>query len=360
MNRPRIVQHSFGSKGTGGPIGALIRLLESDLAKSFKFLHVPQPHPAGGINLKLVYAMAKEMRTFRPDMAHVRGLGNEGFHGVLAAKAARVPRILVSVHGSVRDLVSGPVGIRRWMLAYVLEPLTLRLATDVVTVCEDALKKPILKPCTNKLLGVVPNGVDLATLPVDNRSAVRNALTIGPDDIVLISVGRLVMDKGVFDLLEALEALPADADPRPIHLLVVGEGPDRELITARAQLIENVKIHILGLRHDVSELLDASDIAVLPSWHENLSNALLEAMAAATPVVATNVGGNTEVLAKGGGVLVEPHDPVMLSSAIRRLIRDDQERVMLGQEARSVIEAFYTTRHMAQRLSEVYRTILGS
>lgn len=358
MAKPRIVQHSFGSQGTGGPIGALTRILRSDISKAFDFLHVAQPYPAGGLNLKLIYSMAKEMRSFRPDIAHIRGLGNEGFHGVLAARVARVPRILVSVHGSVRDVVSGPAGFRRWALTSVLEPLTLRLATDVVTVCEDALRKPVLAAFADKVVGVVPNGVDLVVPSANNRTEVRNALSIGPDDIVLIIVGRLVVDKGGLDLLDALQSLPVNADTRDVHLLVVGDGPDRELFSDRARSEKKVRINVLGLRHDVADLLDASDIAILPSWHENMSNALLEAMASGTPVIATSVGGNTEILANGGGLLIPPHAPRALASAIHELICNDSRRTSLGKEARTVIESAYTTEHMARRLAQVYRTIL--
>lgn len=360
MSKPRIVQHSFGSPGTGGPIGALTRLLRSDASHSFHFLHVMQPYPAGGVNLRLIFKMAGQMRAFHPDVAHIRGLGNEGFHGVIAARLAGVPKILVSVHGSVRDLVSGPVGIRRWALGSVLEPLTLRFCTHVVTVCEDALAKPILKRSAHKIVGVVPNGVDLVTGPADRRAETRRALSIGADDLVLITVGRLVIDKGGFDLLEALRSLPTDAHESAIHLLVVGDGPDRELFSARAKSVPQVHVHVLGLRHDVAELLEASDVAVLPSWHENMSNALLEAMAAGLPVVATSVGGNTEVLTKGGGLLVPPRNPPALASAILTLVRTNAERATLGRQARAVIEANYTTEHMARRLAEVYHTILES
>lgn len=358
MAKPRIVQHSFGSPGSGGPIGALTRVLDSDLAESFDFLHVAQPYPAGGLNLKLIRAMAKEMRAFRPDLAHIRGLGNEGFHGVIAASVARVPRILVSVHGSVRDLVSGPGGVRRWAIGRVLEPLTLRLATDVVTVCEDALQKPILQPYCSKIVGVVPNGVDLFTHPRNSRAELRRTLSIGPEDIVLIIVGRLVLDKGGLDLLEALGSLRVNPKDTAIHLLIVGDGPDRELISDRARSVVNVHVHILGVRHDVPDLLDASDIALLPSWHENMSNALLEAMAAGLPVIATKVGGNTEIVSRGGGILIPPHDPPALASAIDGLVRNRPQRIALGREARLVIEAGYTTLHMTRRLSDVYRSIL--
>lgn len=357
MNKPRIVQHSFGTQGSGGPIGALGRVLASNLTEAFDFLHVRQPYPAGGINLPLIHQMAGEMRSFRPDLAHIRGLGNEGLHGVLAAKVAGVPRILVSVHGSVRDLQSESATVRRLLLGKLLEPLTLRLASHVITVCDDALTKPILRAVSKKVIGVVPNGVDLHMTEGD-AAELRRKLSIGPHEIVLIMVARLVVDKGGLDLLEALDMLPASSTAQGVHLLVVGDGPDHELLSSRARSVTNVQVHMLGRRHDVPELLKASDIALLPSWHENMSNALLEAMAAEVPIVATNVGGNTEVVSRGGGVLVPPHDPPALALALEDLLGNSNKRVELGREARSVVKRAYTSEHMTKSLSDVYWSML--
>lgn len=359
MSKPRIVQHSFGSPGSGGPIGALGRVLASDMAQRFEFLHVSQPHPAGGINFALVNQMAREMKAFGADIAHVRGLGNEGFHGVLAAKVAGVPKILVSVHGSVRDLQYQPSKLRGFVVGQLLEPLTLRLATHVVTVCEAARSKPVLRAVSKKVIGVTPNGVDTIAVQEREVQSVRSELSIDPEDVVLIMVARLVVDKGGIDLLKALAMLSPASVSRKTHLLLVGDGPDRDLLAVQATLVGNVQVHFLGRRHDVSALLKTSDIALLPSWHENMSNALLEAMAAGIPVIATSVGGNVEVLSKGGGVLVPPHDPQALAAALDNLILDKSRRLELGREAREVIDRAYTTQHMTERLGQIYLSMLG-
>ena len=359
VSRPRIVQHSFGSLGSGGPIGALNRVLATDITDMFEFRQVPQPHAAGGINVRLVLTMAREMRDFRPDLAHIRGLGNEGFHGIIAARVARVPRILVSVHGSVGDLVHGRQTLRRWIVGRILEPLTLRLATHVVTVCEAALDKPILGPVAGKVAGVVPNGVDLSSVSDTVRRATRQALGIDDEDVVLIIVGRLVVDKGHLDLFQALDTLPVASQSR-VHLLVVGDGPDAGLLSARSRSVDHVKVHMLGRRSDVPDLLGAADIAVVASRHENLSNALLEAMAMGLPVIATRVGGNTEVVSRGGGLLVPAADPAALAEAILGLLGDAERRTRLGRDARAVVESSYTTEHMKNRLAAVYTSILQS
>ncbi|MDH6235809.1 glycosyltransferase [Cryobacterium sp. CG_9.6] len=361
MNRQRIVQHSFGSIGSGGPIGALARVMNSQITGEFEFRHVAQPAAAGGVNLRLVRRMARQMRDFHPHLAHIRGLGNEGFHGVLAARLAGVPRILVSVHGSVRDLVHGRGSTRRALVGWVLEPLTLRLATHVVTVCEDALDKPVLAPVWRKVVGVVPNGVEVVrSSTADQRRRVRRELNIQPHDVALICVGRLVLDKGQVDLLAALDGLT----PLPgaiVHVLLVGDGPDRAPIArAAASVSSSNRVHLLGQRDDVPALLAAADVAVFPTLHENLSNALLEAMAAALPIVATRVGGNTEVLRNGGGVLVPPGDPFALAAALQTLIVDAELRTVVGQAARATVENGYTTGHMVARLAQVYRAILAA
>lgn len=357
MRKSRIVQHSFGTQGSGGPIGALNRVLASDMTERFDFYHVAQREAAGGINLRMAISMAKQMRRFRPDMVHVRGLGNEGFHGVLAARLAFVPKVLVSIHGSVGDL-SGPVTPRRWVVSRVLEPLTLRLATHVVTVCDAARDKKVLQATANKILGTVYNGVDPSFVSPACRTAKRRDLQIRDDDVVLVIVARLVVDKGHLDLFEALDLI-RDTHLTPVHLLVVGDGPDRDVISEAAQAVTDVRIHFLGRRHDVSELLGASDLAVLPSWHENMSNAVLESMAAGVPVIATNVGGNTEVISLGGGLLVAPNDPQTLAVALRELIGDPATRTRLGREARTVIASGFTVDHMTARLGEVYESILN-
>ena len=83
---------------------ALHRLITSDLAGKYSLIVMRQEHAAGGFDIALIKRWVAQLRRIRPDMVHVRGMGNEGFHAALAARIARCPRILVSVHGSVREL----------------------------------------------------------------------------------------------------------------------------------------------------------------------------------------------------------------------------------------------------------------
>lgn len=355
--RPLVVQHSFGDPGSGGPIGALERVLASDLSNRYEFVRMHQDRAAGGIDLPRIRAWVRLLKDVRPDLVHVRGLGNEGFHGVLAARLARCPRVLVSIHGTVRD-VKGPRTAKQRIIVSCLEPLTMSMATHVTTVCQFAARREFVRRHDSKFVGPIVNGVEVVDLATaSERAATRDELDLAPGDVALISVGRLSHDKGHRDLAAALRLLPAPLRARTV-LVLVGDGPDRDEI-GFSYAESGVSIRGLGRRLDVPRVLGAADVFVLPSLHENLSNALLEAMGRGLPVVATRVGGNTEVLEKGGGLLVKPRDPPGLALALSELIGDRDKRIALGRSAATVVRDQYSVEQMVAVLDETYRKVLS-
>ncbi|GAA4379549.1 glycosyltransferase family 4 protein [Nocardioides caricicola] len=354
--RPVIVQHSFGDPGSGGPVGALQRILDSDLGDRYEWVRMHQEWATGGIDVSRVRSWARMLREVRPDLVHVRGLGNEGFHGVLAARLARCPRVLVSMHGTVRDLTT-PATLKQRALVGVFEPATLRLATHVTTVCEYAAERDFIRKHAGKFVGPITNGVDPVVVDPGARSALRSELGLAPEDVALVSVGRLTFEKGHTDLAAALGRLEPHVREQVV-LVVVGSGPDEEAIRD-GYATAGVRTAFLGRRLDVPQLLASSDVFVFPSLHENLSNALLEAMAQGLPVVATRVGGNTEVVRRGGGLLVEARDPAGLAEAIGSLVADRARREGLGVEAAGVAARHYSTRRMLEILDETYRAVLS-
>jgi glycosyltransferase involved in cell wall biosynthesis len=357
MSRPVVVQHVVGALHGGGPQMVLDRLSRSPLAERFDFRTVHQESGAGGIDVALIRRFAREIRGHAPAMVHVRGLGNEGFHGVVAARLAGVRRVLVSVHGTHRDLVAVPSPLRRSVVTRILEPATLRLAGAVTTVCTAAAARPYLAPVRGKLLGVVPNGVPLPDLADRSRvrAQVRAELGIPSTDVVVLAVGRLALDKGLGDLARAAALLGQQPAWR---LVVAGSGPDEARLRGAFDAAPRLPVHWLGNRSDVDRVLLASDLFVLPSLHENMSNALLEAMAAGLPVLATDVGGSPEVVGDAG-VLVPPRSPAALATALAGLVADGDGRQRLGAAARERIADRFTVEHMSARLGEVYDAVLG-
>ena len=354
--KPVVVQHSFGELGGGGPIGALERVLNSELPDEFEFKRMHQESATGGLDLSRIRAWASWLRETEPDLVHVRGLGNEGFHGVLAARLAGCPRVLVSVHGTVRDLAA-PRTPRQQVIFRCLEPLTLRMATHVTTVCRYAASRDFVLSHRDKFVGPMVNGVDLPQDAIADRRALKRELGLSEDKVVLVSVGRLTFEKGHAVLAEALARLKADTRGR-LELVVVGDGPDREAI-ARLYDRAPAAVRLVGKRLDVPRFLAAADVFVLPSLHENLSNALLEAMGHRLPVIASRVGGNTEVVERGGGLLVPSQDPGALAEAVTTLVQDPRLREALGAQARRVVGEHYSTARMCASLRDIYGQILA-
>lgn len=297
MNKKNcIVQHCFGKNNSGGPVVALEHLISKS---GMNFDVIRQIEGANGIDLKLLRKFFLKLKELKPELIHVRGLGNEGFHAVLAARLAGVPNILVSIHGTHRDLKYPNNKIKHWLVVHILESLTILMATHIATVCEYAAARPFLKRHYKKLVAVVPNGVDLPN-PIDfDLSSIRSEFNIPNNIPIGISVSRITKEKGYLILASALHKL--DSTGCPFVVLIVGDGDENLEIRDSFNGLKNISVHFLGHRHDVGNFLRQSDFFIFPSLHENLSNALLEAMSHGLPVIATQTGGNTELVEQGGG-----------------------------------------------------------
>lgn len=355
--RVEIVQHCFGNPGSGGPVVACERLVA---ASSRDYGRITQFDAARGISFRLIARFYREIRSYNAGLVHVRGLGNEGFHGVVAARLARVPNVLVSLHGTHRDLVFPQSKLKVWFVVNVLEALTLRLATHIATVCEHAASRPFLGPHRAKFVGVVPNGVEVSTpvaMDAALRSEVRNRLGIPQEARVAVAVSRLTEEKGYPVLAAALREL--DRRAFAMRLLVVGGGDEDGRIRELFRGLTFVEVAFVGHRSRVDDFLTAADCFVLPSLHENLSNALLEAMGRGLPAVATSVGGNVEVVSRGGGILVPPGDSHALARALEDLLGNDSERKRVGEAAFENVRRHYSVEAMVSGWEDVYDRILS-
>jgi glycosyltransferase involved in cell wall biosynthesis len=209
-------------------------------------------------------------------------------------------------------------------------------------------------------LGLIYNGIEMPSSVFTNRRQQTRALLQVPSDALVVSViANLIAYKGHRDLIEAL-ALIADRLPRPWRLLAIGrdDGIGGELADLAQSRGIAGNIMWLGERSDVEELLSASDIFVLPSHQEGFSNALLEAMAARLPAVATAVGGNIDaVAADETGVLVPVRDPRALAAAILRLAQDPETRRSFGEAARRRVEQRFSLPACVDRYEKLYRAL---
>ena len=211
-------------------------------------------------------------------------------------------------------------------------------------------------------LGLIYNGIDAAafasTVP---RSQARTVLGVEADAFVISIVANLIHYKGHGDLLDALGQATSRM-PRRWRLLLVGrdDGIGAQL---RAQAVRNGisdNVLFLGLRSDVPAVLAASDTAVLCSHEEGFPNAILEAMAAGLPVIATDVGGNPEAVLDGiTGLIVPPRDPARLADAILSLNNDPAMRASYGAAGLRRVREHFTMERCVALHDALYRTLLA-
>lgn len=228
---------------------------------------------------------------------------------------------------------------------------------DTVIVNADALRSEGEEQGMRARWALLQNGVDVERFEVGAPDAsARRAMGLHPDRPVVTTVGRLEGRKGQDVLVTAARELLGAAGDRPPQVLVVGDGPLRETLAAQARDLGVAgSVHLVGTLADVRPALAATDVFVLPSREEGMSNALMEAMAAARPVVATAVGGNPEVLAGGSlGRLVPADDAPALARAIRELLADPATAGALGAAARAHATAHWSAAAQVARLEALY------
>jgi len=209
---------------------------------------------------------------------------------------------------------------------------------------------------------VILNGVDTdAIRPDENRgNELRQSLDIPSESLVLMIVANLIPYKGHADLIEALCSI-RETLPDGWQLLCVGrdDGIGNALQAQSTQAGLSAHIQFLGSRSDIPTLLNVADISLLCSHEEGLPNAVIEAMAAGVPTIATEVGGTGEIIDhKVTGMLVPPRNPGVLAQSILELVQDTARRETMGKAARAEIESTYGLDICARAYDDLYQHVM--
>lgn len=202
---------------------------------------------------------------------------------------------------------------------------------------------------------IIYEGMDLSLYPKRTQPNPRS-----PDDpLVVGTVAHLSREKGLHDLIEAASLIP-DVK-RKLRFVIVGDGDCFEELkeTAEKKGLSDV-FQFAGFHSDTSPFMKSFDIFALPSLSEGLSSAILEAMAASLPIVATNVGGIPELVTDGeNGLLVAPADPTALARAIRHLADNPAESQLMGRRGRERMEAQYTLERKIAETEQLCNNLLN-
>ncbi len=333
--------HSVIGVSADGPLLADLR------AEGFRCEALPLARSLSPIaQARALAALAALFRAEKPGLVHAH-MPISGFLARLAARATSVPRVAYTCHGFLFNQ-PGPWPRRAASLA--MEYLAGRLTDIFLTVStEEAADARRLNIFPNPI--PVGNGRDPALFRPDPaaRAAIRAALGVPADRVVITAVSRLVRHKGYPELLAAMRHTDAE-------LWVVGErlasdhGEDLEPYFADAGL--GPRLRRLGYRTDIPSILAASDIFVLPSHFEGLPMSVIEAMLCGLPVVATNIAGPREQVIDGQtGLLVPPATVTPLAAALGQLTASPRLRSTMGHAGRERAVSLY------DEASVVHRTL---
>ena len=316
---------------------------------------VATAHLPRGLNpfqlLRSLFEITAYLRRVKPDLVHTH-CSVPGIVGRLAAKLAGVPVVVHTVHGfAFHDDSRGPLAA----LAIAIERFVGRFTDVLLSQNREDLSRAVrLQIVPRGKARFIGNGIALEQFP---PAAPR------PDDdrrVVITCVARMEPVKNHAMLLEAARLLHQSGAHFDLWLVGGGDGRARcEAIVAAANLGE--RVHFLGYRDDIPEVLAASDIGVLTSLKEGIPRAALEAMAVGLPMVATRVTGTREVVRDGDtGFLVDVDDPVALAAALAVLIDDAGLRARMGARGREVAFAEFDEADIVRELEHVYGESLGA
>ncbi len=301
-----------------------------------------------GIDSRAYAKLYRVLRRIRPDVVHTRNLGTIDCQ--LIAFVSGVPIRIHGEHGRGMRNLDGDnprdIQIRKFMKPFIHKYVAL--SKDIESWLVNSIGVP-----RDRIIQIY-NGVDTEKFKPRQKNAKRN------DIKKIITIGRLQSEKDQMTLIHAFSILLArPKNAQKIRLVIVGDGPDRIRIEEH---IENMgladQIDVLGERDDIDRRLQECDIFALSSLTEGISNTILEAMSCGLPVVATDVGGNPELVIHGEtGFLVPRKDPEAMAEAIQFYLDEPRLITEHGSKGRQRVVENFSLVNMVKGYESMYRDL---
>jgi glycosyltransferase involved in cell wall biosynthesis len=317
-----------------------------------------------------IHDLRRVIANQRPDIVHTT-LFDADIPGRLAAW--RAPECSPVVLSSIVNMSYDPArladpNVRPWKLqaARLLDGWTARHLTDHFHAVSWAVKSAAVASLgiNPDRVTVIERGRDPVRLGVpsaERRARARATLGLGEEVRAIVTVGRQEFQKAQDDLVSAFELLAANHNDVELFLVGPSGNRSRELRVRVDGSGHRDRIHMLGHRDDVPDILAAADLFVFPSLYEGFPGAVIEAMALGLPVIASQLPTLQELVEDGcSGLLVPPGNPARLAEAIRRVVGDPRTSRRLGERGRELFLARLTTRESHRRTVQLYERLLAA
>ena len=293
---------------------------------------------------------AADLRRNRIDIVHAYGLYAIVF-AVPVARLAGTRLVIASIRDNGDPWTRAHRRVQRWVC---------RLAHGILTNAVEVRRRLQEDGYRGSSITVIRNGVDIERFQPRPRDPVlRRSLGVPADARLVVCVSRLNPLKGVDYALLAASRL-ARKFPN-VHMLIIGDGAERRALEDLAHRLGlDGRVGFTRMRLDVPEILAQASVSVMPSMSEALPNTVLESMAAGAPIVATRVGGTSELVEEGvTGLLIPPCDPHALEQAITRLLTDPDLATRLATTARARIVERFSLERKARETAAFYEALLS-
>lgn len=350
-----------GKAGTERYVETLVRFLGGSRIKPYFAYHeggllvermeamgvpVRQIEMKSRFDRKAAKALAALCREWSIDLVHCHYL-REHYIALLAKKYAPALRVVYTNHFIRKNDAMTRIS-NRWMD---------RRQDQIIAVCNRGKQQLIANGWSGDRIQVIFNGVDPAAWTGErSASTLRAELHLPEDRFVMLCASRFAEDKGHKYLIDSLKRLTEICNI-PFTMVLAGDGPLLEASKAQIQALgleESVKW--IGFREDVKNLYHGSDLYINASRHEALSFLIIEAMAAGLPVIATDMGGNRDIVnpESGCGLLVEYDNPRSMADAMKRMIEDRDLLARCRENALITIREKFDIHKLAEDTYQVY------
>jgi glycosyltransferase involved in cell wall biosynthesis len=306
---------------------------------------------AGKWSFRTLAAVRAVLRELRPEVVYT-WLFTAEMYGRVAAVLEKVPCIVSAMRNTIDDMP--------WHYRWVSRALSMK--TDRITVNVRAIAPGLTRvwKIPPSKITVIYNGIDLREFPLlKEGDAVRTEIGIPPGSRVAGMVARMAPQKDHATLVAAAAAVIREAPET--YFVLAGDGPLRRQIEGT---VKNTgladRFRFLGPRRDAWRLMNAFDVCVLSTHFEGCSNVVMEGMAAAKPVIATDVGGNAELVADGVTGFTVPHeDAFELARRLLELVRDPMKAQAMGAAGRRRVEDEFTIERTVEKTVALFDELLA-
>lgn len=356
--KQKIMLHIIMPNQVSGPNNATKLIANSFLKEKYEFGFLTQTfHSGSKVNLKLIKDLSRQIKSFNPDLIHLSGLQGSCFHAVIAARINGKKNILVAVRGSYIDSIKLSRKMK-FIFGKIIEPLTMKLSKKIYTVCDAMGRRDYITQNANKrFLGTIHNSAPKINKDKIDFFDLRNKLNINDNAIIVAVVGRIVYDKGLTFITTAIKMIK----DKNIKFIFIGEETvELNLSDLLSNEVMDKKVFFIGKQDKVIPILNECDIFLFATLHENLSNALLEACSVGLAVIATNVGGNPEVIKNGfNGFLIPSANPEIIKEKLLLLANNKQMREKFGENAIKYVKEKFSQKSLLKKLENNYDIMLN-